>query len=231
MMRGSFEGLPLPARKRPAKTRRRYDFALSVPGAEMRLPALPQVRIGWRIVSGILAAVLLTVLYQLWNSPGYRVAEAQVSGLQRITSAEVNAALGIEDEPIFTLNASELERKLQALQSFQSNVDVALQNKVAVTVEEPADPHLAAGRTHSRRQWFRFHSGIGPERLSMTVQATGERSEPDLAAVTNGLGDTAGTTEDAAGVRTPLCVDMISAVSMSSQAPAGAVWSMMLSTG
>jgi hypothetical protein len=137
MMRGSLTGAAAPSRK-PGKTRRRYDVALDVPGAELRLPALPQVHIGWRLVSGVMTIVLLAALYHVWNSPAYRVDEAEVTGLQRLSSVDVNAVLDVADEPIFTLSAAELQKKL--IESFpefsQVSVEIALRDKVLVTVEE-----------------------------------------------------------------------------------------------
>ncbi len=137
MVRGGMSGLPLPAQK-PGKARRRYDVALPVPGAEMRLPALPQVHIGWRLVSAAIVAVLAFALYQLWNSPGYRVDQAEVTGLQRISNVDVNAVLNVENEPIFALDAPQLQKKLQeAFPEFSKvSVTVALRNKVLVNVEE-----------------------------------------------------------------------------------------------
>jgi hypothetical protein len=137
MVRGGMSGMPLPAQK-PGKTRRRYDVALPVPGAEMRLPALPQVHIGWRLVSAAIVAVLAFLLYQLWNSPGYRVNQAEVTGLQRISNVDVNAVLRVEDEPIFALDAAELQKKLEeAFPEFSKvSVSVALRNNVSVNVEE-----------------------------------------------------------------------------------------------
>ena len=37
------------------RVKRRYDVALNMPGAEMRLPAIPQIRMGWRFASFVMA--------------------------------------------------------------------------------------------------------------------------------------------------------------------------------
>ena len=42
--------------------RRRYDVTLDNQGTEMRLPALPRVRVGWRVISLALVALLGYVL-------------------------------------------------------------------------------------------------------------------------------------------------------------------------
>jgi hypothetical protein len=137
MVRGTAPGMAKVNRKR-AKTRRRYDVALGVPGAEMRLPSLPQVRVGWRLVSAVMVILLGVLIYHLWTSPVYRVQAAEVGGLNRVTSSEVNAALNIEDQPIFTLDANQMQQKLSgAFPEFAAvSVQVALPATVAVTVTE-----------------------------------------------------------------------------------------------
>jgi hypothetical protein len=119
-----------------AKPRRRYDVALSMPGVEMRLPSLPQVAIGWRLVSFLLAAALATFLYHLWSAPEYHVQAAQVVGLQRLSSQDVNAVLEVRGESIFAINTTALEKELQqAFPEFASaEVKVGLPGEVFVTV-------------------------------------------------------------------------------------------------
>lgn len=131
----------IPWQPRPrskTKPRRRYDVALNMPGVEMRLPSLPQVAIGWRLVSFLLVAALGMLLYHLWNSPQYRVQTAQVSGLQRLTSQDVNAVLNVRDERIFSIDPGTMQKKLmQAFPEFSSvDVKVSLPGEVSVKVEE-----------------------------------------------------------------------------------------------
>jgi cell division protein FtsQ len=137
MVRGDFTWLPQSARKRN-KTRRRYDVALNIPGAEMRLPALPQVSFGWRLLSALMVASLLGLLYHLWNSPTYRIRQVEMVGLQRLTSSDVNALLNLQGEPIFTLDVDALQHRLEnTFPEFSSvSVEVGLPNRIILTVEE-----------------------------------------------------------------------------------------------
>lgn len=137
MVRAMSAARPAAASKRP-RTRRRYDVALNVPGAEIRLPSVPQVSIGWRLLSFVVVAGLAFLLYQVWNSPKYRVSGAEISGVQRISASEVYAALGIDGEPVFMLNTGELEaRLLEAFPEFSSaNVSISLPANVSVEVTE-----------------------------------------------------------------------------------------------
>jgi POTRA domain, FtsQ-type len=139
MVRGSAAGLPLQKRKtNKAKARRRYDLSLSVPGAEMRLPALPQVAFGMRLVSGVLVIGLAVMIYFMWNSTTFRVAAAEITGLQRLSSQDVNTVLDISGKPVFELSTNVMEKQLkQAFPEFSSvSVKIGFPKDVRVMVEE-----------------------------------------------------------------------------------------------
>lgn len=125
-------------RTRARSARRRYDIPLGVPGAEMSLPALPQIRFGWRLLSAILVATLGYALYYAWTSSTFKAGEPQLSGLQRIPAQEVLAVLDVNAAPVFTLDAGRMEQELAAtFPEFSAvNVEIGLPNTVAVTVTE-----------------------------------------------------------------------------------------------
>jgi len=118
--------------------RRRYDVTLNADGAEMRLPSLPRLRVGWRVISLALTALLGFVLYQYWTAPTYRVDAAKVSGLHYLTSSEINQALGVTGKHIFSLDASVLASDLvdNFPQISSVSVQVALPQTVLITVTE-----------------------------------------------------------------------------------------------
>lgn len=131
-------GIPLSENKPARKTRRRFDLALSSPGAEMRLPALPQVRVGWRLLTFVLLAAFSFALYSLWNAPIFRVATAQVVGLRRVTNEAVNTVVEVSGQSIFTLDAEHIQQVIQdGFQEFSAaQVEVSLPNSVVITVTE-----------------------------------------------------------------------------------------------
>ena len=133
--------------------RRLYNVSLNpAQGAEMSFPALPRLAVSWRIASGVLVLILGFAIYQLWTSPGYRVDAAQVSGLQRVTSNDVNTALGVTGKPVFTLDAGKIETDLlAAFPEFKTaEVKVVLPNTVMITVTErlPMMIWLQEGRSY-----------------------------------------------------------------------------------
>lgn len=132
--------------KRIHHPRRVYNVALgshtgSHTGvAEMRIPAIPRIQIGWRLASFFIAGLLIYGLYTLWQAPLYRVKEDRVMiyGLQRLSEASVRTVLDIQDKPVFLLDAQAMQESLlDAFPEFSSAmVTVQLPHTVVLTVTE-----------------------------------------------------------------------------------------------
>jgi cell division protein FtsQ len=120
------------------KARRRFDVALNSQGSEMRLPAFPVIRTGWRVVSFLLVGFLGFVLYQFWTSPGFQVDEAEVLGLQRLNGQDVNSVLDLDGQTIFTIDPEAVHTKIEeTFPEFSSvAVQVSLPDTVAISVTE-----------------------------------------------------------------------------------------------
>ena len=114
LMRSGFTTMPQPKKKKKSKApKRRYDIALSSPGVEIRLPAMPSVRLGWRLVSAALAVGLLFLLYHFWTAPIYQVQAAELEGQHYLNSEKVNRMLNLYNKPIFMVDPQQMETDLQ----------------------------------------------------------------------------------------------------------------------
>jgi hypothetical protein len=120
---------------------RRYDIAFSVGRADVRAPglSLPQVDFSSsRWVSGLLAFLLATMLFLMWNSTAFAVNTAEVMGNQRLSVNEINAVLGIIGEPVFKAVPAQIETNLRTAYPDLEAVDVSvkLPNHIVVQVVE-----------------------------------------------------------------------------------------------
>lgn len=138
MMRGTYQGLPMATPRKATKSHRRMDIPLAIPGAEVRLPALPAINFSWQIVSAALTLFLLVILYLIWTAPMFRVQDVEISGLNRISKKEITVELDLEDESIFSINPDKVQEEIQKLFPEFSYVklSVSLPNKVHLTVQE-----------------------------------------------------------------------------------------------
>jgi len=137
--RGVVNEFAIERRKKAGK--RRYTAAFSLPRPLLQmLPAMPRERIrpGWRLLSFVLVLLFGIGLYLFLSLPLFRVNSAQITGNQRISTDELNAALELNGRPIFLQTPARIKEKaLQAYPELASiDVTVDLPNIVSVKVTE-----------------------------------------------------------------------------------------------
>ncbi len=118
--------------------RRRIDVPLRVPGAEVRLPSIPFINLGWRSISLSMVIFMTICLVAMWKAPMFQVSGVDARGLKRLTATDLNAVMGTVGKSIFSLDPVELRRSLsQAFPEFSKiSVRVGLPASVKVVVTE-----------------------------------------------------------------------------------------------
>jgi len=120
--------------------KRSFNAVLSLPQPIARALPTPhtKIHVGWRLLSFIMVLLLGTGLYLAWTLPEFRVNTAQITGNQRVPAEEINAALELNDRPIFLLTPTYIRE--QALRAFPELASVEatfdLPNIITVNVTE-----------------------------------------------------------------------------------------------
>jgi len=124
--------------KKQRTPRRRIDVPLKVTGAEVRLPSIPFVQLGWRGISLMMALMMAACLLLMWKAPVFQVSTVEARGLKRMTVRDLNAVIGTFGQSIFSLNPNLLRESLrQAFPEFSKiSVRVNLPAKINVVVTE-----------------------------------------------------------------------------------------------
>ena len=125
-------------RRRSQNTRRRFQVALPIPSDNIRTLSIPRPHLGPRAVSLLLAVILATALYLVYSLPYFRVAQAQITGNQMLSSQEINSVLAVIGQPIFALKPGDLEIRLRLNfpELVSAKVTVSLPNFVSVSLVE-----------------------------------------------------------------------------------------------
>jgi hypothetical protein len=115
-----------------------YDFAFSLGRTAVHAPAFNLPQLGPRWISAGLTLLLCLVLYSMWTANTFMVSDAEVSGNQRLSAAEVSAALGVTGQSIFKAIPSQIETTLRtAFPDLAAvSVQVGLPNHIYVNVVE-----------------------------------------------------------------------------------------------
>jgi len=118
--------------------RKGYDFAFNLGRTSVRAPVINLPALGSRWISAGLTLLLGILLYTLWTANTFTVTAAEVTGNQRLDSAEVYPNLGMAGQPIFKAVPSLIEKNLRtAFPDLESvSVRVSLPNHIRVSVVE-----------------------------------------------------------------------------------------------
>ncbi len=171
MVRGGMGGMAFgrvaSSRLRKQHTpKRRFDVPLSVPGAEVRLPSLPIIHLGWKGVSLIIVVLSVISLIMMWKSPVFQVKTVEAKGLQRLTTNDLNVVLGTVGQSVFSLDPLILRQNLQ-----QAFPELA---KVSVRVNLPARIQVVAVEREPIISWTQEgrESWVDAEGISFPVRGT-----------------------------------------------------------
>lgn len=168
--------------KKSRNARRRFDIALNGQGAEIRLPAIPSLRFGWRLLSLLTVAVLSLMIYFLWSSPLFSVDDIEVSGLVRLSDEQINAVVDIVGKSIIFVDAEQVRQQLETAFPELENISVKTEvpNKVMVNLVE-RQPVLAwqeNGQTYWIDEFGIAYLPHGDNQPSIIVQGNDLLTQP-----------------------------------------------------
>lgn len=139
VVRGNAFGTPIHRKASKSTPRRAFYVTMDqAAGSELRLPAIPMIHIGWRLVSAVIVILCAAGIFSLLNSTFFRIETVVVEGLQRISPEEVSGALNLENLSIIDVDASAAAAKLTSTfpELVGLKVNVMLPNLVSITAQE-----------------------------------------------------------------------------------------------
>ena len=121
-------------RSAATRNRSRVYMPTGTPGSEVRLPALPQLRLSWRLLSGLIAVGMLVLLFMMGTSTAFAVDQVNLSGGIRVPAEEISQKLDLQGESIISVIPSEIENQiLEAFPDIKA-VDVKVQMPAGVEI-------------------------------------------------------------------------------------------------
>ncbi len=73
-------GKPIHQQVATKRARRQFYVTMDQRGAELRLPAITVINPGWRLLSGLLAALALAGIIAMLISPFFQIMSVEVTG-------------------------------------------------------------------------------------------------------------------------------------------------------
>ena len=158
--------------------RRRFDVPLKVQGAEVRLPSVPLIHIGWRAVSLLMVLMMTASLFLIWKSPVFQVKAVEAKGLKRLTMGDLTTVMGTLGASVFTINPQTIEKNLQLafpeLEKISVRINLPANVKVDVVERVPVIAWNQAGNeVWVDAQGVAFPQRGDPEKELVNVEGRG----------------------------------------------------------
>jgi hypothetical protein len=169
---------PLLKRRRRKRTRRRYDFALPTGiGVEARLPALPTLYVGPRLLTIFLLASMILALGHVLSSNDFIVEQAKVIGNKLLSNDQARSMAQVDGNLIFLIDPQQVvDQLMQHPEVLSAEVDISWPNQVEIQLVE-REPVVAwddAGRA-----WWISADGVAfiqhgtwPDLVKVKVEAS-----------------------------------------------------------
>lgn len=138
IVRGNSFGTPIHRKSAPRPRRAFYLTMDQSTGSELRLPTIPLVNPGWRLLSAAIVAMALLGIFSIWNSPYFLVNGITVQGLQRLSAEELTDELNLNNLSIVEIDPNSIQETLAKdyPELAEVNVTVELPNLVTVSAIE-----------------------------------------------------------------------------------------------
>ncbi len=145
-----------------APVRRRRSYTIPLPdelGAEISIPALPQLRIGQRTLTVLLLLAWLMTVQRAWASDELRISNVKVEGAGLLSEAQIESIARMSGSHLFTIDLQAAEQRLISYPEIDG-ANVRLEwpgNKITIEVEErrPIVEWHDGGKT-----WWLSASGV-----------------------------------------------------------------------
>lgn len=200
-VRGGAFGSPILQQVGKKRSRRQFYVTMDQYGAELRLPALPVLNPGWRLLSGLLAILALAGIITMWNLPFFQIMSVDVTGLQRINSDELVNDLRLENLSIIEIDPKAVEQEIA--RAYPELVDIQVQ------LEMPAFISISAAERQPVLAWHKGDQVSWVDTEGVIIPARGEAGPLVTVASENDL------------PRTPLTVEEIASQAEETEAQSG----------
>lgn len=124
--------------KKSVRPRKRRTLSLSPEtGAEIRLPTLPAVRIGVRLLSVVLLGLNVLVLRMAFSDSRFTVERPEVVGNDLLSESQIRSIAGVEGERVFILDPDHIEEMVTSYpEVISAQVQIGWPAKVSIEISE-----------------------------------------------------------------------------------------------
>lgn len=167
------------------RKRRKVNVPLKTKGAEMQLPAFPNVNLDWRLLSGIIFILSLAMIFVFSGFSTFEVSAITLEGAQRLAGETILSTVSLSGTSIISINPDEVENRV--LEDFPSlkEAHVTTGLPASVTIQVVERQPVILWQQEDISLWIDAEGITFPVRgeaeVALTVIANGEPPAVELA--------------------------------------------------
>ena len=136
------------------RKRGKVPLTLQRKGAEVQLPALPRLQLGWRLISGLIFLLSLTAVVSFASVDTFKVSAINLEGAERLSSDAILSQVNIQNLSIIKIQPDEIEAQIAERFPGLSSVRVSVGLPAAVTVKVTERQPLVLWQQETNALWI-----------------------------------------------------------------------------
>jgi cell division septal protein FtsQ len=144
--------------------RRQVYYSLGAERAEVRMPAMPAINVGWRLVSGIMVVSLIAALIVLLTAPIFKISTFTLKGIKRVTTTDIESVAHLTGFSIFEVDVRKVSENINASFPELANMQVFISIPAIVTISATERTPILAWKNGDQTYWIDQDGVIMPAR-------------------------------------------------------------------
>lgn len=173
---------------RPSQPVRRKRQALHVPlstmGAELQIPSVPRLNLGWRLISSAIFLFSLAVVISMTSLDTFKINSITLRGAERLSGEAILSQIDLAGTSIIRVRPQEIETRIEEQFPGLKTVSVSLRLPATAAVRVTERQPLILWQQDNAAYWI-DEDGImfpifGEAEVAMTVLASSDPPSPPL---------------------------------------------------
>lgn len=164
----------------PVVTRKKHTtyVPLKKKGAELQIPALPQVDLGWRLISGAIFLLSLAVVISFTSLSTFQIHTINLTGAQRLTVEALLSQVDLMGTSVIRVDPEQIKTSIVDNFPSLSDVSVSVSFPASVTIRVDEREPLILWQQDNATNWIDAEGIMfpvnGEVEVAQTVIATGD---------------------------------------------------------
>ena len=160
------------------RQRNKVNVPLKTKGAELQLPAFPQIKLGWRLISGAIFVLSLAVVITFTGLNVFSVNAITLEGAERLSPEIVMTQIGVSGMSIVKVDPKQIEATVKEIFPSVKTVKVSAGLPASLTIKVTERQPLVLWEQAGNAYWI-DEEGVmffarGEAEVALRVAATGD---------------------------------------------------------